>query len=219
MTITSANDLEPTSGATVRVCTRTGSRVFERSALSTRARTSLVSRLRPSRSRRMTGFAFLNVSVASEDVRSNRFSTALIHARSCGPCTETMSGMFAPGAAMRALATAVAGYAVATFVGSTASVRLSMTTGSGRANAACTAATASAGTSVPTRTPATRTPAGTVLAGGGVAVVVGAVVVAATVVVVNDDVEVDVVTSAITVPESAPATASPSTKSGTACSG
>src|SRR3954470_21720868 len=92
----------------------------------------------------------------------------------------------------------------------------STTTARGRANAAWTALTAAAGVRPPTLTPATRTPAGIV--GGGPAfgvVVVTAVVVAAVVIgtVVTAPVvvaDVEVVMSAITVPESVPATPSPS---------
>ena len=89
----------------------------------------------------------------------------------------------------------------------------------------CTAATASAGGRPPTRTPATRTPAGSVCPAGGVVSVV--------VVVCRwwwrgggrrgsrrrrpSTWCVEVVTSAITAPENAPATAKPSTKRTTAC--
>jgi hypothetical protein len=124
-----------------------------------------------------------------------------------------------PVAEIRAFATAVAAYADATVVGWSARVLRSTTSESGFWNASWTAETASAGLSPPTRTPATRTPVGRtcVDVGGGTVVVVVVVVVVSAVVVDTVDVDVDVVTSAMTVPENTPATAKPSTKRTTAC--
>src|SRR5262249_20775207 len=130
----------------------------------------LALRVRPVRSRRMTGRSFRNASVASAAGRVNRALTAATHVRSGLPRTATTSRTFVPGRATRAFATAVLTYAFATAAGSSTSRLRSTITGSGPANLARTAATAWAGVRPPTRTPATRTPAGSVATGRGLGV-------------------------------------------------
>src|SRR5579862_633987 len=200
-----------TLASTLRVCTRTGSRVFERSATTTRPTSSGSDSVRPGTSRVSAGRPLRSVSVASAAGRAKRAETFATQARSDGPFTATTSWMFVPGAETRARATAVSTYAVATDDGSSSRRARSTTTVSGRAKAARTVEAASARSSPPTRTPAIRTPVGR---DPGTAVVVVPVVVGATVVVSVSVVVVPL--SAITVPENVPAVAKPATNRPTA---